>query len=592
MSINGKTTLTSKTLSLQKTERVLEILTKVVNEIPSNIETLVKEVLPIAEQLEEKKYLFFLHMRWGYYCHRLEKYDKAEKHYLSALQVAQKSQNNDFIAFAYNNLGLIYLRKNHYHKALQSLFRALSENSEDLQASIYSNIGTVFFQQQKFEKALEYYQKVLEYSLASNLDNIFNAYINIGVGLQSLNRYEEAVEYYLKSLEIMGENKQYAGQKAACFENLGEARLAQKKYGESLTYLQTALDFNMKLKQFKRVTTCLYLIGKNFFAQKKYKETYEYLQKSLFYAREYSFLIEEKDTLLMLIQYYKETQEWEDCIRYQDQLIELQSQYFYPEKKEEVQAILNKKEEEFDILAEKNLKIVQQNQRLQQYNRELKQYAFIVAHDLKEPLCNISGFTTLLSTKHKEQLSEEALEFLKYIEGGAQYMHSLLEDLLQYTTLQLQEEKIVRLNTNQQLQTVLSQLKTEISTANAKIQVSELPALYIEPKHFKWLMIQILSNALKFIHPDKPCYVFVHSYEKKGKQYIEVRDNGIGIESVQQQKIFGIFQRLHKQNYEGTGIGLAICKKIIDLYGGEIGLHSKENEGTAFYFSLPTIVIP
>ncbi|MGB0932350.1 MAG: ATP-binding protein [Chitinophagales bacterium] len=439
---------------------------------------------------------------------------------------------------------------------------------------------------------MEYYQKVLTSSLASKAENIFNAFINVGVALQSLGRYQEAVKYYQKSLQIMGDNERYIDRKAACFENFGETRLAQKKYKDALLYLNKALHFNAELKQFKRIAVCLRLIGKAHLAQQKYEEAYEMLQKSLFYTREYSFVIEEKETLLTLIQYHKETKQWEDCIECQGQLIELQDKYFYPEKKEEVQAILGKKEDELDVLMERNLQIEQQNQQLQQYNRELKQYAFIVAHDLKEPLCNISGFTTLLTNRHKENLSEEALEFLNYIEGGAQYMHSLLEDLLQYSTLQLQEEKIVTLNTNQHLQKVLATLQTQINEVKATIQVSELPQLDIEPKHFQWLMVQILGNALKFSHPDKPCNVLIHSYKKKGKQYIEVRDNGIGIESIQQQKIFRIFQRLHKQNYEGTGIGLAICRKIIDMYGGEIGLQSKVGEGTAFHFSLPTVVIP
>lgn len=591
MPTNPKISTFTKTPYLQKTEEVLELLVQGVNEMPENIEVLVNEAIPLAKHLKDKKYLFFLYIRWGYYWHRLEKYKDAEKFTVFALRVAQKLENNKFLAYSYNNLGLLYLRQNQYHKALQSLFKALSYNSEELQTSIYSNIGTSFFEQQKFDKALEYYQKVLDNSLASNANNIFNAYINIGVALQSLGKYEEAVKHYQKSLQIMGDNERYIDRKAACFENFGETRLIQKQYDEALFYLNKALQFNVKLKQFKRIAVCLRLLGITYFAQKKYDEAYKSLQKSLFYAREHSFVIEEKEALLALIQYHKETKQWESCIAYQDQLIELQAQYFYPEKKEEVQAILDKKEDELDVLMERNLQIEQQNQRLQQYNRELKQYAFIVAHDLKEPLCNISGFTTLLTTKHKENFDEEAREFLKYIEGGAQYMHSLLEDLLQYTTLQFQEEKIVRINTNQHLQKVLTKLQPQIDAINATIQISDLPQIDIEPKHFHWLMLQIIGNALKFSHPDKPCYIFVHSYEKKGKQYIEVRDNGIGIESLQQQKIFRIFQRLHKQNYGGTGIGLAICKKIIDMYSGEIGLHSKVEEGTAFHFSLPTVVV-
>ncbi|MGB1242843.1 MAG: tetratricopeptide repeat protein [Chitinophagales bacterium] len=585
--VSRKITISPPISPSSKTENVLGLLMKGINEIPPQIEMWVKDAISVSKKIKDRNSLFLLYIRWGYYWHRLEEYEKADKYYSRALKTAEKTGNERFIANIYNNIGLLNIRRNKPARALHFLFKTLSFQIDNQKCAVYSNIGTIFFSQKKYEKALMFYENALDNALINDVKHIFNAYINVGVALQHLDRYDEAVVYYQKSLEIIGDTERHLETKAACFENFGEIRLEQKQYTESLQYLNQAIEFYLELKQSKRMAVCFRSIGKIHLAQEKYADAYDSLQKSLLHTRKQNYVVEEKETLEVLIQYCKETDQWKKCSGYQDQLIKLQSKYFYPERKEKVDEILAQKEEEFDVLMEKNLRIEQQNQRLQQYNRELKQYAFIVAHDLKEPLCNITGFSTLLNSKYKNQLNKEVIELLKYIEGGAHYMHNLLEDLLKYTTLYFDEDKVTKLNTNKALQKILTQLQPSIESTKATIEVETLPNISIEPKHFQWLMIQLIENALKFRHPDKPCHIHIHTYKKHNRQYIEVKDNGIGIEAEQRQKIFLIFQRLHKQNYDGTGIGLAICKKIISLYNGEIGLQSKVGEGTSFFFSLP-----
>jgi len=571
-----------------KTEKVLELLTKGINEIPPQIELWVKGAISASKKLKDRDSLFLLYIRWGYYWHRLEQYEKADKYYSRALKTAEKIGNEHFIANIYNNMGLLNIRRNKPARALHFLFKTLSFQIDSQKCAVYSNIGTIFFSQKKYAKALTFYESALGNALINDTKYIFNAYINVGVALQHLDRYEEAVDYYQKSLDIMGDTERHLETKAACFENFGEIRLEQGQYAEASHYLNQAIALYSELKQSKRLSVCFRSIGKIYLAQQKYEKAYTSLQESLLHTRKQTHVVEEKETLEVLIQYCKETEQWKKCTGYQDQLIQLQSKYFYPERKEKVDEILAQKEEEFDVLIEKNLRIEQQNQRLQQYNRELKQYAFIVAHDLKEPLCNITGFSTLLNSKYKNLLNDEVIELLKYIEGGAHYMHNLLEDLLKYTTLHLDEDKVAKLDTNKALQKILTQLQPQIEAAKATVEVENLPKISTEPKHFQWLMMQLIENALKFHHPDKPCHIHIRTYKKHNRQYIEVKDNGIGIEAEQRQKIFLIFQRLHKQNYDGTGIGLAICKKIVSLYNGEIGLQSNVGEGTSFFFSLPS----
>ncbi|MGB1242848.1 MAG: sensor histidine kinase, partial [Chitinophagales bacterium] len=138
---------------------------------------------------------------------------------------------------------------------------------------------------------------------------------------------------------------------------------------------------------------------------------------------------------------------------------------------------------------------------------------------------------------------------------------------------------------------VLSQKLDLITTQQASIHIqNSLPLLDAEPKHLEWLLSQIIGNALKFKDRSKPVQIEIRTYEKNEKTYVEVKDNGIGIQKIQQKKIFRIFQRLNKVDYKGTGIGLAMCKKIVEMYGGEIGLQSKEGVGTKVYFHLPSAV--
>ncbi|MFK7908411.1 MAG: tetratricopeptide repeat protein, partial [Chitinophagales bacterium] len=376
----------SPTLSPKpKTETVLELLTKGINEMPPQIELWVKDAISAFKKLKDRDSLYLLYIRWGYYWHRLEQYEKADKYYSRALKVAEKTGNERFIANTYNNMGLLNIRRGKPARALHFLFKALGFQIDSQKCPLYSNIGTIFFSQKKYGKALKFYESALDNALMNDVNHVFNAYINVGVALQHLDRYDEAVECYQQSLQIMGDTTRHLDTKAACFENFGEIRLQQGQYAEAYNYLNEAIALYSELKQSRRLSVCFRSIGKIHLAQQEYEEAYISLQNSLLYTRKQHSIVEEKETLEVLIQYCKETEQWKKCTWYQDQLIELQSKYFYPEQKEKVDEILTQKEEEFDVLMEKNLRIEQQNQRLQQYNRELKQYAFIVAHDLKEP---------------------------------------------------------------------------------------------------------------------------------------------------------------------------------------------------------------
>jgi len=581
--------LGSKSDTRQKLKEVENLLQKGHSEIPANIDDIMQEAFELADLLGDKRFLFSLNINWAVYWQRLERNEKAAFFNQIALKWALELGDEESIAMIHNNLAVVNIARNKLNEALQHLLKSLALYPHDNKFNIYSNIGSVSHELKKYDRALEYYRKALENAISYPTPYIPRIHTNIGATLFLLNRYEEAIEHFEEALQLMGNKLQYEGSVALCLESLGEVKLAQKKYDESLHYLNQATKINHKIRRFQQECKCLLFISKVYIEQKKYSKALTILRKVLLFVSERKDVLEQQETLHLLIQCCKADGKLEACIDYQGQLIQLQAQYFYPEKKDKIEIMLNKKEEEIDLLMGKNLQIKNQNRKLQQYNKELEEYAFIIAHDLKEPLSNITGFTSLICTRYSNKLDEEVLELLSALEKGTKQMHHLLEDLLIYSTLKIREEKVREFHPEPYILKILEALQKEITHAQAEIEVGELMPIYAEPKHFHWLIMQLIENALKFRHPIRPLKIQIYCVERGSKTYIELSDNGIGIESKYHQKIFRIFQRLNKQDYKGTGIGLAICKKIVGLYEGEIGLQSTLGEGTRICFYFPQI---
>ncbi len=579
--------LNSKSDTRQKLQEVENLLQKGISEIPPNIGEIMDEAFELANLLGDKKMLFSLNTNWAVYWQQLEQNEKSEFFNQIALKWALELGDDKSIAMIHNNLAVVNIAQNKLNAALHHLLKSLALYPHDNKFNIYSNIGSVFHELKKYNKALEYYLKALENAIVYPTPYVPRIHTNVGATLVLLNRYEEAITHFEQALLLMGDDPQYEGSIALCLENLGEVKLAQKKYDKSLQYLNRAIVINRKIRRFQQANKCLLFISRVYMRQEKYDKAFTILQEVLLFSSEKRSVLEHQEVLQLLIQCCKLEGKLEECIRFQNQLIELQSQYFYPQKKEKIEVILTEKEKEIDLLMSKNLQIKNQNRKLQQYNKELEEYAFIIAHDLKEPLCNITGFTSLISTKYSSQLDGELQQLLSALEGGTTHMHCLLEDLLMYSTLKIRKEKIRKFRPKPYVLKALEAFQEKISHTEAQIEVGELVSIQAEPKHFHWLIMQLIENALKFCHPTRTPNIQIYSTQRDGKTYIEIVDNGIGIEEAYQKKIFRIFQRLNKKDYDGTGIGLAICKKIVELYGGEIGLQSTLGEGTRVYFHFP-----
>lgn len=244
-------------------------------------------------------------------------------------------------------------------------------------------------------------------------------------------------------------------------------------------------------------------------------------------------------------------------------------------------------------LALSNKEIYEQSVELEEKNRDLEQFAYIASHDLQEPLNTISSFINLLVEDYGESFDEMGKESLDFIIEASDRMKKLIDNLLEYSRLgRTQDFDIV--DCDQVLVEIQKDLSDVIERKNASIKVSSLPKVKGNAVELRLLFQNLISNGMKFIAAETTPEIKVSSEQittPEGKIFTQfnVQDNGIGIAEEHQQTIFAIFQRLHtRDQYKGTGIGLAHCKKIVESHGGEIGLSSKLGKGSVFYFTIPS----
>jgi PAS domain S-box-containing protein len=224
---------------------------------------------------------------------------------------------------------------------------------------------------------------------------------------------------------------------------------------------------------------------------------------------------------------------------------------------------------------------------LKHSNEQLEQFAYVASHDLQEPLRMITSYLQLLESRYKDQIDEDANEFIAFAVDGASRMKTLINDLLAYSHVKTDERDFSRFETETALQQALTNLQVVIEENQAKITCDTLPAVKGNEMQFVQLFQNLLSNAIKF-RSDQPPEIHISASRVKNYWQFAVRDNGIGIEPQYKDRIFVIFQRLHtKEEYKGTGIGLAICKKVVEYHGGRIWIESQPNTGTTFYFTVP-----
>jgi len=225
---------------------------------------------------------------------------------------------------------------------------------------------------------------------------------------------------------------------------------------------------------------------------------------------------------------------------------------------------------------------------LSRSNRELEQFAYISSHDLKEPLRMVTVYVQMLQNTLEGKLDAQTKAYLDFAVEGSRRMRDLINDLLAYSRVSKEFGAFTDVVTNELVDIALQNLKTSIEESGAKVEVDPLPPIQANSSQIVQLFQNILANAIKFRPPGSKPRIRISARESDDKWIFSVKDNGIGISNQYLNRIFVIFQRLHtSQKYPGTGIGLSICKKIVENHGGSIWAESELGKGSTFYFALP-----
>ena len=226
---------------------------------------------------------------------------------------------------------------------------------------------------------------------------------------------------------------------------------------------------------------------------------------------------------------------------------------------------------------------------LKRSNAELQQFAYVTSHDLQEPLRMVASFTQLLARRYKGKLDKDADEFITYAVDGANRMQWLIQDLLTYSRVGTRGKPLEPIDSEVVLDHALANLRMAIEESGAVVTHDPMPPVMGDDLQLVQLFQNLLGNAIKFHGEEPPCvHVSAESKEKENEWLFSVRDNGIGIAPKYFDRIFVIFQRLHsREDYPGTGTGLAICKSVVERHGGRIWVESEPGKGSTFCFTLP-----
>jgi len=252
-----------------------------------------------------------------------------------------------------------------------------------------------------------------------------------------------------------------------------------------------------------------------------------------------------------------------------------------------VQADITERKRTEEALRRLTEVLQEQTDELKRSNEELEQFAYVASHDLQEPLRMVASFTQLLEGRYGDRLDADGREFIAYAVDGTHRMQALIHALLEYSRVGSRGTSRASVNMEHLFEGVITDLRAAIAESGATVTCTPLPIVEGDPIQLGQLLLNLISNAVKF-RGERPSVVHVSAERHGGEWHFAVRDNGIGIDPEYADRIFVIFQRLHtRDRYQGTGIGLAVCKKIVQVHGGRIWVESQPDQGATFYFTLP-----
>lgn len=540
-------------------------------------------------------------------------YEQSHQKHISLLAYRDSIQDSIGVAKSYYELGTLFHDQNNYVQAIDyyeksvSLCQALKDSLNIVNS--YSALGTNHRENNDLERALEYNQAALDLIPAIDQKTLKKkkrlqpyAEMNMGSLLLAMKEYDRAKEHLDNSIKMFKEID-YAPGLASAYLDYGNLLEELGTQQEAIDVFKEGLAIAEGMNATNREAEFHHALAIGYQRIDRIKDAYPHLSQ---YATLKDRIVNQEQQKRMdqaQFKYELEKQGREIGLLNQElellqrkEAIDRRFRQFYIASFGLVALLLalfiywyRLQRAHNTVLEEKNEKINQQNDMLQHLNAELKQFAYIASHDMREPLRSIGAFSSLLQRRQGDKLDDSGKEYLGFIREAVDRMSALLTDLLDYSKINSQQET-EWIDMKGIIQTVKSNLNHQLMTTEGEIVVERrgIPYLDAVPTQMMQLFQNLISNSLKFRKPDVKPVVQVAGYAQDGGQVITIKDNGIGIDPKYKEKVFGMFSRLNnKEKFEGTGIGLATCKKIVQQHGGKIWVESEEGKGSTFFIWMP-----
>lgn len=570
----------------------------------------VYEKLLALEDLTNPKLKIEAHLEIASMFTRIGRDNESLPHLLEALNLANSIQANEELFRIQYELGFYYSGRDDYISALNYFKGALkaAKSSEDKRDMIfsYSALASEFDNANIPDSAL-YYNKLAFEQATLNKDSTLQGYIlhNFGDIRKKAGNFAGALADYNASLNLREEIEDYWGM-IADYMGLGKIYLETNQFDLAEEKLLKGLELAREQDLGSRYAEIYSLLSKLYGKTGKFEEAYQFSNKLVDINKELateesqtqvaklttSIEMQKKNFELELAENKSAIQEiWNSALSIVVLLLLglVGMIFYYYREQRRTTAVLK---EQKTILQEQKEEIEQKNEQLALINAELKQFTYGVSHDLKAPLRTISGFSTMLKRRYVKDLDENAMEYMEYISGGVKQMQNLVEQLLDYARIGVDKSQQQDIPSSEILQSVILNLQGQIQEEHASVEVSEgaLPIIHGNPTQIIQLFQNLVSNGIKFRRKDHLPKIEISCEPNGTSNIFSVKDNGIGISGEYRKKIFEMFSRLNKRDdYEGSGIGLATCKKIVEIHGGKIWVESEPGEGSTFFFTLPKV---
>jgi signal transduction histidine kinase len=564
-------------------------------------------------------------------------YQIAKDYYQNTLKIAENKQDFTWMGLVYNGLATLHGALADFEKAIEYYIKALDAAEHVGKKSNISgylrNISIIYMKAQNYDLAVKNVEKAYSIALESR-DSATIAYSleTHGVILNAMGNPTAAIIKHQEALNII----EKVGDKRFIVEllmQIGEGYVQLNQLDKAETYYKRCFEHESFFEYYEH-TNFYYKWGNLCLKTNRMELALTTFNKSLSLAQKGQFkdLIQKNNAALAEL--YKQIKDFpkafsclEKASAYSDslfneantrQITEAQFKYNVAQGEKKIQALqlrqsrfwfilavsifllvtawliyfLRAKAINNSVLLQKNSEIQLQNRRLQDSNEILHQFAYASAHDLKEPLRSIGSFTSIIAKRYTHLLPPEAGEYMNFITGGVKRMENLLSGLLEYSTIISEEHTVTKaFNLTRVLDDVVKNLHSKILEREAIMEYNNCDmSLFISRLHLLQLFQNLVGNALKFTS-DTP-KISINCVYKKDVVVLSVKDNGIGIKQEHGDKIFKLFQRLSRApQYEGTGIGLTICKNIVEKHSGKIWFESQEGQGTTFFIELPIALV-